>query len=215
MAINLSDRYIMALNVLLFAVLAYFAVLSVNDVLAYWRTPAAIGVAHTAGKSTDESFASRQRAAYQPIVERDIFNLVPPPAETPPVAIEELHLTLIGVSQSSKGKPFAIIADRTGAQSVYRVGEMIPNSGKLVGVEKDRAIVDHGGKQVALDLPKEDMSGPPSSGLSANSGDEPDAASGDDSGDSGGGGGEQAGRRINPAFQHSLHRRHRRGGEDQ
>jgi type II secretory pathway component PulC len=206
MAINLSDRYIMALNVLLFAVLAYFAVLSVNDVLAYWRTPAAVGVAHVADKPADESFANRQRAAYQAIVERDIFNLVPPPAEAPRVAIEELHLTLIGVSQSSKGKPFAIIADRTGVQSVYRVGEMIPNSGKLVGVEKDRALVEHGGKQVALDLPKEDMSGPPSSGLNAYAGDEAEPNA-DDSG-------EQGAERVNPGLQRRLHRHRHRGGDE-
>lgn len=210
MAINLSERYIMALNVLLFAVLAYFAVLSVNDVLAYRRTPESIQLAHAATKPVDESFANRQRAAYQAIVERDIFNLVPPPAEAPPVTVEDLHLTLIGVSQSSKGKPYAIIADRNGQQSVYRVGEMIPNSGKLVGVQKDRAIVEHGGKQIALDLPKDDMSGPPSSGLNSGSGSEPDASA-DESGE------ERRASRVNPALQNRMMRRHHRrgGGEEQ
>src|ERR1700730_10561848 len=121
MELNLSDRHIMALNVLLFAVLAYFAALSVNDVLAYRRTPRAAAVSHGADRLAAQSYADRPRAAYQAIVDRDIFTLVPPPAVTPLAPVEELHLTLIGVSQSSKGKPYAIIADRSGQQSVYRV----------------------------------------------------------------------------------------------
>jgi len=163
MELKLSDRYIMALNVLLFAVLAYFAVLSVNDVLAYWRAPAEAAAPHAGSKVADDSSGDRTRAAYQAIVERDIFNLAPPPTAAPQVVVEDLHLTLIGVSQTTKGKPYAIIADRSGQQSVYRVGEMIPNCGKLLEVGKDRAIVEHGGKQVALELPKEDMNSAPSS----------------------------------------------------
>jgi type II secretory pathway component PulC len=163
MELNLSDRYIMALNVLLFAVLAYFAVLSVNDVLAYRRAPAEAAAPRAGSKVADDSSADRTRAAYQAIVERDIFNLVPPPTAPAQVIVEDLHLTLIGVSQTTKGKPYAIIADRSGQQSVYRVGEMIPNCGKLLEVGKDRAIVEHGGKQVALELPKEDMNSAPSS----------------------------------------------------
>jgi type II secretory pathway component PulC len=163
MELNLSDRYIMALNVLLFAVLAYFVVLSVNDVLAYRRTPAEAAAPHAGSKVADDSSGDRTRAAYQAIVERDIFNLAPPPTAAPQVVVEDLHLTLIGVSQTTKGKPYAIIADRSGQQSVYRVGEMIPNSGKLLEVGKDRAIVDHAGKPVALELPKDDMNGAPSS----------------------------------------------------
>ena len=163
MELNLSDRYIMALNVLLFAVLAYFAVLSVNDVLAYRRAPAEAAAPRAGSKVADDSSADRTRAAYQAIVERDIFNLVPPPTAPAQVIVEDLHLTLIGVSQTTKGKPYAIIADRSGQQSVYRLGEMIPNCGKLLEVGKDRAIVEHGGKQVAIELPKEDMNSAPSS----------------------------------------------------
>jgi type II secretory pathway component PulC len=167
MELNLSDRYIMALNVLLFAVLAYFAVLSVNDVLAYRRAPAEAAAPRAGSKVADDSSADRTRAAYQAIVERDIFNLVPPPTAPAQVIVEDLHLTLIGVSQTTKGKPYAIIADRSGQQSVYRLGEMIPNCGKLLEVGKDRAIVEHGGKQVAIELPKEDMNSAPSNMNSA------------------------------------------------
>jgi type II secretory pathway component PulC len=171
MELRLSDRHLMALNLLLAAVLLYFAALAVNDVVALRRAPAEAPVRRTRGRVADDASAHRPRAAYQAIVERDIFNLVPPPAAAPEVVVEDLHLTLIGVSQTTKGKPYAIVADRRGEQAVYRVGETIPGSGKLLEVGKDRAIVEHGGKQVVIELPNDDMNsargGPASSARSA------------------------------------------------
>ena len=163
MELHFSDRHIVALNLLLVAVLAYFAALAVNDVVVLRRAPAEAPVLRTRGRVANDSFANRPRAAYQAIVERDIFNLVPPPAAAPEVVVEDLHLTLIGVSQATKGKPYAIVADQRGEQSVYRVGEMIPGSGKLLEVGKDRAIVEHGGKHVVIELPKDDMNSAPGS----------------------------------------------------
>ena len=62
---------------------------------------------------------------------------------------------LIGVSTSSAGKPpYAIIADRSGQQNVYGLGQTVPNAGKLVEVDKDRAVIDHNGKRVALSFPR-------------------------------------------------------------
>jgi len=198
MELNLSDRHIMALNVLLFAVLAYFAALSVNDVLAYRRAPAEAAAPRAGGVVADDSSANRPRAAYQAIVERDIFNLVPPPAAAAQVTLEDLHLTLIGVSQTTRGKPFAIIADRSGQQSVYRVGETIPGSGKLLEVGKDRAIVEHGGKHVAIELPTDDMNGAPSSVASS----EGHRSMGEESG------GADAGDRDELRNRLAHHRRH-------
>jgi type II secretory pathway component PulC len=157
MELRLSDRHIVALNVLLVAALAYFAVLAGKDVLALRNSAVEAPMLTRHGRIRNGSPASQSREAYQAIVERDIFNLEAPPAPPPQVVVEDLHLTLIGVSQASKGKPYAIVADAQGEQSVYKVGEMIPDSGKLLEVDKDRAIVEHGGKQVVLELPKEDM----------------------------------------------------------
>ena len=159
MELNLSDRHIVALNLLLVVVLSYFAALAVNDVIRLRRGTSDAPARLVEVKLTDDSSANRSRAAYQAIVERDIFNLVPPPAPAPEVVIEDLHLTLIGVSQTTSGKPFAIVADPTGQQSVYQVGETIPGAGKLLEVGKDRAVIEHGGKQVAIELPKDDMNG--------------------------------------------------------
>lgn len=159
MDLHLSDRHIIALNMLLVVVLAYFAALAINDIVGLRRAPNDAPVARPHSKMVDDSSANRPRAAYQSIVERDIFNLEPPPPPPVQVVVEDLHLTLIGVSQSTKGKPFAIVADQRGEQSVYRVGEVIPGSGKLLEVGKDNAIIEHGGKHVSIELAKDNFSG--------------------------------------------------------
>jgi type II secretory pathway component PulC len=169
MELQLTERHIMALNGLLVAALLYFAALAVNDVVGAYRGTDDAPVRRAHAKVARDLSANRSRAAYQAIVERDIFNLEPPPPPPPKVVVEDLHLTLIGVSQTTKGRPYAIIANQVGEQSVYQVGEEIPDSGKLIKVEKARAIVEHDGRQVALELPTDETSGAPS----------PDASSGE------------------------------------
>ena len=149
----------MALNYLLITVLAYFAALAANDLVADRYRAENPGVEAVARKV--EQAQSHSRSDYQAIVDRDIFNLEVKPVAAPPPVVEDLHLTLIGVSRMSRGKPFAIIEDQRGVQAVYRVGEMIPDSGKLVAVEEDRAIVDHDGRKVAVALPQDEISASP------------------------------------------------------
>ena len=156
MELRLSDRHIVALNLLLVTILAYFAALALNDVVTLRHASVELPAIH-ARRSRSDDAATKPRAAYQQIVERDIFNLEAPPAAAPPVVKEDIHLTLVGVSQLTIGKPYAIVSDDSGEQSVYRVGEVIPNAGKLLGVGKDQATVLHDGKQVVLEIPKEEM----------------------------------------------------------
>jgi type II secretory pathway component PulC len=158
MELRLSDRHIIALNVLLVTILAYFAALALNDLVMLRHASVELPAMHVRDARTDDA-ANKPRAAYQMIVERDIFNLEPPPSAPAPVVHEDLHLTLVGVSQMTKGKPYAIVADAQGEQSVYRVGEVIPGAGKLLDVGKDQATVLHDGKQVVLEIPKEELEG--------------------------------------------------------
>lgn len=159
MELRFSERHIVALNFLLVAILAYFAALSVNDIVALRLTPSQAVPIRTGSGMLGAASGAHPRAYYDAIVKRDVFNLVPQET-TAPVVVEDLHLNLIGVSQLSSGKSFAIIEDRSGQQSVYRLGEMIPNAGKLVEVQKDRVIIDRGGRRVALNLPKDTLPGP-------------------------------------------------------
>jgi type II secretory pathway component PulC len=142
----------------LIAVLAYFAALAANDIVSS-KSRVADRQPQSVARSTEPA-PSHSRSDYQAIVDRDIFNLevkAPPP---PPPVVENLHLKLIGISRMKNGKPFAIVDDR-GVQSVYRVGEIIPESGRLVAVEEDRAIVEHDGRRMVVELPKDEIAGAP------------------------------------------------------
>jgi len=158
MELRLSDRHIVALNLLLVTVLAYFAALALNDLVMIQSAPGDAPITQVHARTAPDA-TNHPRADYQAIVDRDLFNIELPPPPKPQVVEEDIHLTLIGVSQSTKGKPYAIVADAHGEQAVYKVGETIPDSGKLVEVDKDRAIVEHHGKQVVLEIPKEELGG--------------------------------------------------------
>src|SRR5208282_2747796 len=84
----------------------------------------------------------RTRTYYDAIVKRDIFNEVPQETGAAPVVEEDLNIKLIGTSLQSKSKPYAIIEDQANNESLYQVGEDIPNAGKLVSVETNRAVID-------------------------------------------------------------------------
>jgi general secretion pathway protein C len=162
MDLRLTDRHIVALNFLLIAVLAYFAARAVNDIISLRMTPAVAMVAHTTRKRVDNGAVNRSRGAYQEIVRRDIFNIAPPPQPAAPVVEKiDLQLDLIGVSTASPGKPpYAIIADRSGQQGVFKLGQQVGDAGKLVEVDKDRVLIDHNGKRIAVVLPENVMPGP-------------------------------------------------------
>src|SRR5581483_3762614 len=93
------------------------------------------------------------RAYYDTIVRRDIFNLAPPPqARSQPVENEILPWRLVGTSLVSSGKPYAILENQMGVQTLYRVGENVPNAGLLLDVEPDRVVVLHNGHRVAIKM---------------------------------------------------------------
>ncbi|MDO8434229.1 MAG: type II secretion system protein GspC [Candidatus Binatus sp.] len=157
MELRFTQHHVTALNFLLIAGLAYFAAQCVNDVIAR-RVMSDKIVAPAAIAQPRLPSGLRPRPFYESIVKRDVFNLVPQEAAAPPpVVVEDLHLKLLGTSMLSKSKPYAVIEDQNGEQSLYKVGDDIPDAGKLVSVERTRAIVDHDGRRVALEMPVSEM----------------------------------------------------------
>ena len=77
----------------------------------------------------------------------------------------DLNIKLIGTSLLSKSKPYAIIEDPAGNETLYQVGEDIPDAGRLVSVETNRAIIDRGGHRVAIEIPTSDLPEVPPSQL--------------------------------------------------
>ncbi len=149
MELGYSERYLMVLNAALVAAMAYFAALCVNDIITRRLHPA-VGPASAAAVVVPVA-TTHPRGYYEQIARRDIFNLEPPPrpSSAPAPVARDLHIKLLGTSQISSGRPFAIVEDtRTGRQLLYRVGDAIPDTGRLMQVKRASVIIDPGDGQL-------------------------------------------------------------------
>jgi type II secretion system protein C len=158
MTLNLPERYTMMLNVLLVAIIAYFAALSVSDLFAMRLASNAVPPI-TDETAPVESGQTHPQGYYQLIARRDIFNLTPAaaaPQNTAAAAApedEDLRITLLGTSHLTNGRAFAIVEDQNGDQVLYRQGDMIPDAGQIVGIGRDRALILHNGHRVEISIP--------------------------------------------------------------
>jgi type II secretion system protein C len=155
---KLSERHVLLVNLLIgVLIVPYFLALGVTDAVRLYLArnivPAATEARHD--RPAVSALAPRIRAAYEPIVRRDIFNLTPAPVVAP-VENEPLTVKLIGTSQLSHGKPYAIIQNASSEQAVYQVGDMIPDAGQLLEVTADRAVIMHNGHRTAIEIPRDD-----------------------------------------------------------
>jgi general secretion pathway protein C len=164
MQLRFSQIHVTILNFVLVAVLAIVSAMCVRDIIERSISNDADAPSSTSS-ARKAATGARTRAYYDSIVKRDIFNEAPKESGPAPVVEEDLHLKLIGTSLMSKSKPYAIVEDETGTESLYQVGEDIPNAGKLVSVEVNRALIDRGGHRVAIEIPASDMPEAPPSQL--------------------------------------------------
>ena len=173
MQLRFSQIHVTILNFVLIAALAIVSAICVRDIIA--RSVATDSDAPVSTSLGHRGMTGpRSRAYYDTIVKRDIFNQTPQENAAPPPVVEaDLNIKLIGTSLISKSKPYAIIEDPAGNESLYQVGDDIPDAGKLVSVETNRAIIDRGGHRVSIEIPSTDISSVPPSdlgGLPANGG---------------------------------------------
>ncbi len=177
MTLNFSERYVVGVNFLLIAALAYFAALAANDVVARMLTSAGAPAAAPAAFAPAPA-ASHSLDYYKIIAERDVFNATRQAAAPAPVVAQNLNVRLLGTSLLTIGNPFAIIEDqRNSQQSLYSLGEDIPDVGKLVAIEKSRVIIERNGQRVALEIPANQLASMDSSNETASS---PPAADSDE-----------------------------------
>jgi len=150
------QQYVAVLNLFLISIIVYFLALAVSNGIKL----------HLAGievSSLSESSGSkplrrpqagpRPRVYYNTIVQRDIFSRAPVAAAPAPVQNENLDVTLVGTSHVTAGKPYIIIETTDGDQSLYRLGETIPNVGRVLSISRNQAVVLHNGHRVALHIP--------------------------------------------------------------
>ncbi len=162
MEFRLTERHIIALNMLLVLALAYFAAGTVSEIIGLEISPAPVvstGAVSTGAVSHAVPDLVHPRSYYEQIVRRDIFNLVPAPEQKAPAVVEDIHLKLLGISRMTGGKSFIIVQNINGEQALYRVGDMIPHAGRLAEVDRGRAIILHDGRRVALELPRDNLAG--------------------------------------------------------
>ena len=164
MEFALSQRYVTTgLNLLMVAVIAGLLALSVNDVIKLHLASEVVPPEPDASARLALQPAAstpRGRNYYDAIVQRDIFNLAPARVETTAVTNEDLQIKLLGTSQVSDGKPFMIVEDAGGDQSLYQLGDTIPNAGRVIEIWRDRAVVLHNGHRVAIAIPRDEMNSP-------------------------------------------------------
>jgi general secretion pathway protein C len=151
MRLIFSERYVVALNFVLIAGCAYLAARSVNYLLArqLFVVPPAPRIALAASLSP-----SLSRQASDLIGQRDIF--AQPAISPPPGAPVDLHLRLVGTSQLTRTKPFAIIEDdNSHVQALYQLGDQVADAGELTVVEKAVVVIIHNGHPVTLKISDE------------------------------------------------------------
>jgi type II secretory pathway component PulC len=165
MQLRFSQIHVTILNFVLIAALAIVSAICVRDIIA--RSVASDNDVPLSTSGGHRGITGlRTRAYYDTIVKRDIFNQTPQENAAPPPVVEaDLNIKLIGTSLISRSKPYAIIEDPAGNESLYQVGEDIPDAGKLVSVETNRAIIDRGGHRVSIEIPTTDISTVPPSDL--------------------------------------------------
>jgi len=156
MQFRFTQKHLVAINFLLIAGIAYFAARSVNDVILHSLESSPALPPVESRKMGD--MVARTRKSYEEIVTRDVFNLMPKAAPTVVPSVD-LHITLLGISLSTRQQPFAIIEDQSGAQSLYTIGDEISDAGTLLSVEKNQIIILRRGQRVALGLPKDELPG--------------------------------------------------------
>jgi hypothetical protein len=153
------QRYVtMILNPLLIGVAAIFLVLSANDLIKLHRAGNVVSAQPhpTRRISQPPSISGTQpRSYYDVIVQRDIFNLTPATAASTVTTKEDLQIKLLGTSHVTDDKPFLIVEDSGGNELVYRLGDAIPNAGRIIEVWQDRAVILHDNHRVTISIPQD------------------------------------------------------------
>src|SRR5260370_26024847 len=112
MGFNISERYVIGLNVLLVALIAYLAARSVSDVIALRLAGSAVPAeSEPVGATGAHAAGGRPVTFFDAVIRRDMLNLAPAPVEAAPAENEGLRPPLLGTSHMTQGKPFAVIPE--------------------------------------------------------------------------------------------------------
>lgn len=152
--------YYTIINILLITVAVYF---SVN---AFYKLGTAqLDYVHLTGtaykeQSSSEAESLRPLSAYDPIIERNLFNTKSgTERQLEPVVFENLqptslNLKLLGTVTGDQDKAFAVIQNSQGRQQqLYRTGDTIQNA-TLKMILREKVVLHVGGKDEILEIEK-------------------------------------------------------------
>ena len=150
------------LNIFLLAALVAAGLLFARDaVILALKGGTADGAAENRAAAPAERGARKPLEAYAPIVSDNVFGMPPGkltalsagkaagpgPAEAP-----KLDVTVLGTVAWSDGFGYAIVAEGSGDQQVYRAGQYLKGGGVLSKVYKDRITIKSGGRETDVPL---------------------------------------------------------------
>lgn len=149
-----------SINALLVVALAY-ALAELTAAVLWDRLPLPANTVASVGPRSAASENSVARTAdYATVSNLHLFGRsdAPQPVEAPPPQVEvtPLNLRLVGVFFMERGgaKALALIAEGSGLERSYRVGEALPGGARLDQIQRDRVVVSNGGQQQTLNLPR-------------------------------------------------------------
>lgn len=147
---------LVALNLLLLTMIAYFAARIVTSGIAARLERPTVGAAPSAALPPG-AVQTQPESAYALIYERDVFNAVKgAPAERSlgDAKRSDLNVKLWGTAIArDPSQSYAIIEDQAARrQNLYRVGDSILDTATLVRVEWDRVILERNGEEEVLEL---------------------------------------------------------------
>jgi general secretion pathway protein C len=146
---------LVALNLSLLALIAYFGARVVNTLVAARLESPRLAIA-AAPAAARPVAAVAPESAYATIYERDVFNAVKgtAPSDTAAARRTDLNVKLWGTAiAADPARSYAIIEDQAARrQALYRVGDWILDVATLKRVEWDRVILDRDGAEEVLEL---------------------------------------------------------------
>jgi general secretion pathway protein C len=105
--------------------------------------------------SSGNGMQSHQIAGWHLFGEAVVEALAPRPAELPET---NLKLTLRGLLASTiPAEARAIVADPSGKENFYKIGDKLPGNAELSEIHSDRIVIQRGGRYETLKLPKESL----------------------------------------------------------
>lgn len=66
--------------------------------------------------------------------------------------VSHTDITLVGTVAGPPARSYAIAADKSGRQEVFKIGESVFGAGKLKRVEKDRIVISDGGREASIPI---------------------------------------------------------------